>query len=140
MGLRLTIGTRIGWWRRAKGPLLLLAAACTEPSAPPPDPITLLIQAGTSQFGLPSSPLTDRLQIIVLDASTNRPRANVAIEWRVVSGVGATVTPDKSTTGTDGIIRATVRLGSALGDYVIEATGVNLTGSPARFTARAVQQ
>ena len=129
-----------GLTRRQSTLLFALLAACSEPGAPPPDPVSLLQQAGANQFGLPGSTLSERLQIIVLDPVNKRPRQNVAITWRVVSGSGASITADKSTTGTDGIIRATARLGSSLGEYVFEATSANLTSSPARFSARAVQQ
>lgn len=121
------------------GSLAMVAACAGEASGPPAPLVSISVQAGASQFGTINATLAEPLQVIVLDPSSKRPVENAVIEWRVVSGLGGSVSGDTKT-GSNGIARATARLGPALGDYVFEATSTSVSGSPARFPARAVQQ
>jgi hypothetical protein len=96
------------------------------------------VQSGDDQFGTPSGMVLDPLQVVVVDPVSEQPMEDVTITWQVVTGSGAVVTPAQSTTDDNGIASATLRLGSALGTYEVEARASRMVGGPARFAARAV--
>ncbi len=125
--------------RRLLGLTLLVGlAACGENgTGPDDDSVNVAVQSGDAQFGAPSQVL-DPLQVIVTDPVSEEPLENVTVTWQIVTGNGALVTPSQSTTDEEGVATAVLRLGSALGNYEVEARASRMVGGPARFTARAV--
>ena len=114
-------------------------AACGDGGTGPGDnALNLAVQSGDQQFGAPSLPLADPLQVIVTDPISELPRENVTVTWTVVSGTGATLLPASTVTDANGVASTMLRLGSSLGDYIVEATAEGMSGSKPRFTARAV--
>ncbi len=100
--------------------------------------VNIAIQSGDQQYGVPSNLLLDPLQVVVTDPVTKAPMANVAITWAVVSGSGAFVTPPQSITDDEGVATTTLRLGSGLGEYRVEARAPNMVGTAPNFRATAV--
>src|SRR5688500_14116604 len=102
--------------------LVVIVATCggdgptgSEPQA------SVAVQSGDAQFGSPSTELVDPLQVIVVDPVDELPLEEVSVTWTVTSGNGALVTPATSLTDENGVATATLRLGSGLGEYVVEA-------------------
>jgi protocatechuate 3,4-dioxygenase beta subunit len=85
--------------------------------------------AGNAQSGLMAAPLTDSLQVKVLDQYGN-PVPNVTVTWAAADG--GTVSPATSTTRADGTTRAAWTLGNHASAGAT-ATVASLT--PATFTA-----
>lgn len=100
----------------------------------------LTIQAGDGQFGTSAALLPDMLQVIATDPSSGLPIEGVEVQWRVLQGDGAAVSSEVTSTLNNGVARTALRLGSAPGIYIVEATTRRLVGSPARFEARVVHQ
>src|SRR5687768_10913567 len=112
--------------------------ACGDGGTGPDDgTLTVTAQSNETQFGARGSTLIEPLQAIVVDPVTKVPEANVAVSWRVVTGT-ATLTTPVSTTDQNGVASAFVRLANDLTTSTIEATVSKMSGSPARFTVRAV--
>jgi hypothetical protein len=122
----------IGIW------LVALAACGGDVIDPADNAVTVAVQSGDDQFGTPSGVVLDPLQVVVTNPVSDEPMENISISWVVVSGSAAVVTPAQSTTDENGIATATLRLGSALGTYEVEARANRMVGGPARFTAHAV--
>ena len=128
-------------FRRLLGSALIAvgAVACGENgTGPRDDSVTLAVQSGDGQFGAPSQDVLDPLQVIVTDPVSDEPLENVTVTWVVTSGNGAIVSPSQSATNDEGVATATLRLGSALGNYEVEARAQRMIGGAARFVARAV--
>ena len=127
--------------RLAAASLLVAGAAACSRDGVGPDatPVQLGVLAGDAQFGLPGDVLEEPLQVLATDDVTEAPAAGIRIEWRVVSGDAAVLTAS-STTDARGIAATQVRLGAALGPYVVEARAQRLVGDPARFESEAVQR
>ncbi|MGH7469436.1 MAG: IPT/TIG domain-containing protein [Longimicrobiales bacterium] len=128
---------RLSWWVVFP---LAVALACTEPSGPPTQRVSLLLQSGSDQFALPGSQLPEPLQVMAVHPVSKRPVANVTVAWRVAAGTGASIGVIRSVTGSDGVAVANARLGAAPGLYTFEATAASSSNGAARFTARAVMQ
>ena len=101
--------------------LVVTVAACggdgpmgSEPQA------SVAVQSGDAQFGSPSTELVDPLQVVVTDPVDELPLEDITVTWTVVSGNGALVPPAPSATDENGVATATLRLGSGLGEYVVE--------------------
>ncbi len=119
--------------------LLMAVAACGGDGTGPDDnSVTVAVQSGDQQFGAPSEQLLDPLQVVVTDPVSDEPVQGVSITWQVVTGGAAVVTPAQSNTDENGVATASLRLGSALGTYVVEASASRMVGGAARFTAQAV--
>jgi hypothetical protein len=127
-------------YRRLAGFTLLVSlVACGESGTGPADnSVTVAVQSGDAQFGAPSQPVLDPLQVIVTDPVSREPLENITVTWQVVTGNGALLTPAQSTTDEEGVATTVLRLGSALGNYEVEARAPKMVGGPARFLARAV--
>lgn len=118
----------------------ILAAACGGDSTGPSSPdVQAAALAGDIQFALPATELADPLQVMVIDAVTERPAEDVRVSWKVVQG-SATVLSASSTTDERGIASTRVRLGAQLGTYIIEASAEDQVGSAPRFQAFAVER
>ena len=124
--------------RAASALLLLLFAACRDPVAPTPK-AGVTVYSGADQYAVPGASLDQPLQVIVLDAA-RRPRAGVTVRWRVTQGRGAVLGASTTTTGSDGVAGATLRLGQDTGRYEVQASIENMTGDAARFPVRAVHR
>jgi hypothetical protein len=112
--------------------------ACGDGGTGPDDgTLTVTAQSNETQFGARGTILVEPLQAIVVDPVTKVPQANVTVSWRVVTGT-ATLTSPVSTTDGNGVASAFVRVANDLATSTIEASVSKLSGSPARFTVRAV--
>ena len=118
----------------------VLVLACGDSGTEPGDgSVSVAVQSGDAQFALPSTSALDPLQVVVTDARTKDPVEGATVTWSVVTGNGALLTPASSTTDENGVATTSVRVGSALGEYIVEARGNKLIGEPARFRIRAVE-
>ena len=118
--------------------LALLAASCGhDATGPDAQKVQLSVLAGDLQFGLPNNELAEPLQVIVLDADTEKPADGVTVQWQVTAG-GGTIVPASSTTDERGIASARLRLGSQLGAYRVAGSAPRQVGSAATFAAEAV--
>jgi hypothetical protein len=100
--------------------------------------VELFAAAGDGQFGLANGALADELRVIAIDPRNGRGVADVEIEWRVVEGAGASLSPATSSTDEDGVASTDVSLGSANGIYRVEARTRSMIGPAAAFFAAAV--
>jgi hypothetical protein len=134
----LCVGTAL---RRALlGTALVAAAACddsNDPEVPFPGSLDILIAGGDGQHGAPAAWLAAPLLAEVVHATRRDPAPQVTVEWRVVSGMDAIVETAATRTDDDGTAQTRVRLGTAAGEYVIEASFPGMRGRPARFTLYA---
>ena len=112
--------------------------ACTKDATGPADKNSITVQAGDGQFVTRNATLSEPLQVIVTDPTSKRPRSGVKVDWRITEGSGASLTQTSSTTDNKGIASTQLRVGDQLGTYRVEATTEKIVGSPARFSARAV--
>ena len=110
-------------------PLTFIATAEAGPA------VRLVRVSGFDPFGSITAVLVDALAIRVSDAFGN-PIPGVPVEWSVDSG-DATVQPASALSDDQGIVRATVKLGSATGSSRIRASSDGLEGSPVEFAATA---
>jgi hypothetical protein len=117
--------------------LVVVVAACGEGPMGSGPQASVAVQSGDEQFGSPSTELVDPLQVVVVDPVDELPLEEITVTWTVASGNGAVVTPT-SQTDENGVATATLRLGSGIGEYVVEARVQNIVGQPARFRSRAV--
>jgi len=77
------------------------------------------------------------LSVLVTDLS-RMPVANVPVQFTCETTGGTVVDPQPLRTNNDGVVAATVRLGSSAGDYLFSAANVSLSGSPVRFRLTAI--
>lgn len=115
----------------------LLLVSCRDATGPQAPSVELSVVSGDLQFGLAGSELTEPLQVMVVNASTDKPVEDVTVTWQVTSG-GGNVTPATATTDESGIAETRLRLGSSLGSYVVKATAPRQVGTAAGFSAEAV--
>ena len=99
-----------------------LSAAHSEPS-------------GDGQSGTAGQDLANPLRIVVLRGAM--PAAGAVVTWSA-TGTGASMTPNVSTTGPDGISTSMWHLGSDVGAQHSQAAVTGAEGSPVLFTATAV--
>jgi hypothetical protein len=128
------------WRTAALLGLATIAVACDrdfDPTAPYPGTLAIAVAAGDRQSAAPGSWLVTPLRALVQHSITGDPVESVVVEWHVVSGPGAVIEQLTSPTDQNGTAGTRVRLGSTMGDYVIEARFRGLRGEPARFTLYA---
>src|SRR5690606_8017357 len=115
-----------------------LAAACGKDSTgPAPRSVQLSALAGDAQFALPGAQLAEPLQVMVIDAVSERPVKDATVTWLVVEG-SATVTAASVKTDGHGVATTSVRLGPETGNYAVEASASAQVGQSPRFRAVAV--
>src|SRR5687767_10117890 len=125
--------------KRSQLLVFVLIAACGDGGTGPDDTsVSIAVQSGDAQFGSPSTTLLDPLQVVVIDPVSKDAVEGITVSWTVTSGSGALISPLTSETDENGVATTMVRLGSSLGEYVVEARAGKLIGEPARFRARAV--
>jgi Tol biopolymer transport system component len=117
--------------------------ACGGANEPDPvgpigrEPANLAVLAGDAQEGIAESMLRQFLVAKVVD-DRETPVQGVAVTWTVTAG-GGTLSPQSPTSGVDGIVTASWRMG-AVGP---QRTSATLVGKPAltvSFSATAVQR
>ncbi len=96
-----------------------ILAGCTK-ELTGPRIATLLIVSGGGQSGVIGTNLTQPLRVQVIDQNGD-PAAGVLVSWRVTAG-GGSVSPPQSSTDSEGIASATLRLGTALGTNTVVAS------------------
>ncbi|MEX0893709.1 MAG: hypothetical protein WEB88_16200, partial [Gemmatimonadota bacterium] len=118
---------------------LALPLACGDgPNAPEADRLNLAALAGDGQFGAAGLKLLQPFQVLVTDDVREEPVEGVRVRFILRQGSDGTLTPSEAVTNDLGIASASLVLGSALGDYVVEARADNMVGEPATFSAEAV--
>ncbi|MEX2610124.1 MAG: IPT/TIG domain-containing protein [Gemmatimonadota bacterium] len=118
---------------------LALPLACGDgPNAPEADRLNLAALAGDGQLGAAGLKLLQPLQVLVTDAVREEPVEGVRVRFILRQGSDGTLTPSEAVTNDLGIASASFVLGSALGDYMVEARADNMVGDPATFSAEAV--
>lgn len=123
---------------------MMLAAsvlsACEDfaPTAPFPGSLTISAIGGDRQYAAPSAAVADPLLVRVNHVGTGDPVGGITVEWRVASGSGAELIRTTSVSDDRGLATAGVRLGSAIGAYLVEAGFAGLRADPVRFTLFAV--
>lgn len=115
----------------------LVLSACGDGTGPDDGGFTVTAQTTETQFGARGSTLAEPLQAIVVDPVSKIPQNNTAVSWRVVSG-SATLVSSVTMTDAGGVASAFVKLGDDLATSIVEAFVPKLSGSPARFTVRAI--
>lgn len=115
----------------------MVLSGCGDGTGPGDGGLTVTAQTNETQFGARNTTLLEPLQAIVVDPVTKTPQNNVAVSWRVVSG-SATLTSSVTMTDAGGVASAFVKLGNELATSIVEAFVPKLSGSPARFTIKAV--
>ena len=126
-------------FKRSQLLVFAVIAACGDGGTGPDDTsVSIAVQSGDAQFGSPSTTLLDPLQVVVIDPVSKDAVEGITVSWTVRSGSGALISPLTSETDENGVATTMVRLGSSLGEYVVEARAGKLIGEPARFRARAV--
>jgi hypothetical protein len=117
--------------------LTLLAAAtlrCSGDNVQPPTPSAIAMADGNGQSGAVGTTLTKPLVVKVTDEHGN-PVQGVSVDW-AAAGDGS-VTPQTSTTGTDGLASVQRVLGGQAGEQTTTATANGLEGSPVTFVSVA---
>jgi IPT/TIG domain-containing protein len=124
--------------RKATGALLFasLCAGCGDNiiTAPYPKNLVIEVVAGNHQFAEPGALAPEPLEVRVTHVRTHAPVRGLVVNWRVVQGAGSDLTDASSATDSTGLAVTRIKLGSALGDYRIEATFPGLFEKPATFT------
>ena len=103
----------------------LTPATCLRrgPAEPSPTEITLTAVTGEGQFGPPLQFLIDSLTVAVRTEDGDLPADGILVDWEIASGpVGALLTPRTSPSGSTGLARVRLRLGSDLGRDVVRAS------------------
>lgn len=120
--------------------IALFAIACGDGgTGPSENKVSIAVLSGDAQFTTAGAAVLDPLQVVVTNPVSKEPVEAATVTWQVVTGSGAVVTPATSVTDENGVATASLRVGSALGTYVVEATSGKLIGARARFTIRAVE-
>lgn len=120
--------------------VLLLQAACGEngPTGPQPGDLEIVARGGDGQLGPPGTALRYPLEVEVREIDNGKPAAGIRVEWTVIEGTGATVTPTATVTDSMGLAAVSLRLGDELGTYRVAATFEGMKGPAPEFSARAV--
>jgi hypothetical protein len=109
------------------------------PAEPAITDVTLTLVTGDGQFGPPSQFLIDSLTVVVRTEDGDLPADGVLVDWEIAEGpVSAQLSPQTSSSDSTGLARAQLRLGSALGRYVIRASIRNIPRESVDFEAWAV--
>ena len=110
----------------------LSVTGCTKdgPTQPPTPGVDVVAVSGDGQFAPSGQLLIDPLTVSVLRLDDGRPVEGVVVDWALVEGSGAQLSPGTSQSDSTGLATATLRLGTGLGHYRVEA---RLRDQPERF-------
>lgn len=125
---------------RPMGPTLLLLAVlgCGEATGPDAGSMRIEPIGGNDQVGAPGALLD--ANFVVRVTSDGEPVENASIEWELVVGTDARITPTSSLTTAEGFASARLRLGHEIGRYEVHARVVGESAEPAVFEARAIRR
>lgn len=101
------------------------------------DRVELLLESGHGQYAAPGTALADSLVVVVLRPDGQALEQPVEVQWTVVDGWGASVTPPASMTDGDQRARTALTLGSGPGVYTVRAVVPGQNADPVEFEARA---
>ena len=110
--------------------LSIVGCSKDGPTEPPAPEVDLVVVSGSGQFGPAGQELIDPLTVSVRRLDDGRTVEGVVVEWAVVDGSGAVVSPSTSESSSTGLATATLRLGAELGQYRVEA---RIRDQPQRF-------
>jgi len=110
-----------------------LMPGCSSELTTGPRIVSIVPVDGLGQSGIVGALLSEPLIVQAVDQNGD-PVAGAIISWTIISG-GGQVTPSQSTTESDGLAEATLRLGSVIGTQSVRA---ELSGAtPVIFSATA---
>jgi hypothetical protein len=117
-----------------------LLASCSDngPTGPSPAVLEIVALSGSGQVALAGQPLPERFEVRVQESGTGKPSAGVTVDWTVVTGDGASMSPPRGVTDANGTTSARLTLGPNLGEYRVEASFDGLTRPAASFVASAM--
>jgi hypothetical protein len=137
----LTLGSKIGAYRVTASVAGLSGSPVTfRLSSTVGLPRTLTMVQGSGQTKSIGSTLDNAYVVRILDAASNPvPGVNVAfaIDSIPAGATGQSLRVLNAVTDAQGESQAVLTLGSKVGAYVVSASSAGLSGSPARFSARA---
>jgi hypothetical protein len=107
-----------------------------EPNHPPPEAAQLAIAGGNSQQAPAGQALPTPIRVLVTDDNGD-PVAGVTVDWSAEDG--GSVSASSAETGDDGRASVTWTLGPTAGSQTATAVVDGLDGSPAQFTATAIE-
>ncbi|HUF35332.1 MAG TPA: plastocyanin/azurin family copper-binding protein [Gemmatimonadales bacterium] len=121
--------------------LLAPLAACSDDGDTGPLESALVLalaptKNGDQQQGVAGEPLASALQVIV--TRDGEPVGDVAVQWGTADA--GSLTPSTSNTDAEGIAQSAWTLGPEVGEQTASARVDGADGSPARFTATAVDE
>jgi len=110
-------------WARAWIVLLPFIASCGDGPADPTLPdLELVVAGGDGQYGTAGQRLPSPLQASVRRVDTGAPQDGVTVRWTVESGDASLVTTSVGASDAQGLVSATVQLGSAAGPVTVRVT------------------
>ncbi|MHB1192604.1 MAG: hypothetical protein ACYC6F_06105 [Longimicrobiales bacterium] len=110
-------------WARAWIALLPFLTSCGDGPADPMLPeLEVVVAGGDGQYGTAGQRLPSPLQAAVRRLDTGAPQEGVTVRWTVESGDASLVTTSVGTTDAQGLVSATVQLGSTVGPAKIRLT------------------
>jgi hypothetical protein len=117
------------------------AVGCADSNPTDPGDGDVMIAAyGAQRLVAAPTALLDRpLIVMVTDARTRKPAADVQVDWHIVQGNGASLEVIDSRTDGQGFSRAKLRLGQTLGTYVVEVRLPYAPQTSTRFEIDAAQ-
>ncbi len=117
-----------------------ILSSCSDggPTGPSPAVLEIVALSGGGQVALAGQALPEPFEVRVQDSATGKPSAGVTVDWTIVTGDGASMSPPRGVTDANGTTSARLTLGPNLGEYRVEAAFDGLTRPPASFVASAM--
>ena len=116
--------------------LALASLRCSDKVDPQPVPTTIEILDGNNQTGVVGQLLPAPLVVLVTDESGD-PAEGVSVTWSASAG---SVSPQTTTTGSNGRASVQRTLGPDIGPQTTTASAGDLNGSPVTFTSTATAE
>lgn len=117
-----------------------LTAACRSSPTVVLPPLEVVVASGDEQYGTAGQTLTNPLRVTLRTLSGSVPRAGEAVSWRIVEGDASLVGSAVTVTDSTGSAEARLRLGSARGTIVVEATAQSRNNPMTSFRAFLVDR
>ena len=112
------------------GLVALSASGCgSTPSSVTIPPVEMFLASGDGQYSTVGQTLSAPLQVFVRGQATQLPQTGSEVLWTIESGDASIAGVPGTVTDSTGSARATIRLGSTLGEVVVRASAWG-TGGP----------
>lgn len=118
------------------------ATGACDRSATDPGAIEYRIaeRSGNGQFALPGEEIAEPLTVEVTEAGSGRAAQGRPLNWEVVEGAGAKFVRFSSTSNSQGIATASLRLGQDAGSYRVRVSVEGSSAPPVEFQLHAVNR